>query len=64
MPSKLVPYSYILHTRCPNCKKEVDAVKINNSNSIGGFEKPPYRRHVYLLGCPECSNVYYKLDTD
>ena len=54
---KIVPYEYVMEKKCPLCKNQVKAIKLNRVSSNIKGSNPPTT--FQLLGCPECKNVFY-----
>ncbi len=57
MGSILVEYKYTMDKKCPSCKKQVKAIKLNEETVY--VQDSDWHNKIQLLGCPECHNVFF-----
>ncbi len=59
MPAKLITSTYTIETKCSNCKKTVNAIKIEQNIRSYLSEDARFKSTLILLGCPKCKSVFY-----
>lgn len=60
----LVDATNIMRANCPNCEKEVDAIKISNERKSIPESYDTLRYTIHILGCPKCKNVFFEEEID
>lgn len=55
---KIITHKYTLEATCPNCNKEVKAIKISREKIT--LTNTRFENAFHILGCPECKNVFYQ----
>jgi len=56
--SKLVSYTPCLKTICPNCNKEVEALKLDIKRLQ--IKDTPWKNTINILGCTDCRFVFFQ----
>lgn len=56
--AKLVSYTPYLNTICPNCDKEVDALRLDSKRLQ--IRDTPWKNTIDILGCPVCRFVFFQ----
>ncbi len=57
MGSKLVLHKYAMDKKCPLCKKQVKAIKLERKEV--NVKNSEWQNEIFILGCPECHNVFF-----
>ena len=58
----IIPIKHSIESKCPGCKKEVNAFVIDRNIRVYLNEDDRIKTQIKILGCPECNNVFYKRD--
>lgn len=57
---KIVYYTPYLKNECPNCKKEVEALRLGCKRLQ--IRDTPWKNMLNILGCPDCKFVFFQED--